>query len=334
MKSVKEAEVFGKRVVVRCDFDVPIKEGKIVDDTRINDSIPTLKYLLDKGAKLVLISKMGRPKFRDPNLSFKLILPEVSEKLGREVVIKDSIEGGFSEEVVLLENIRFWPEEEKNDPEFSKKLASVGDIYVNECFATSHRTDASIVGIPEILPAFAGLNLIKEVIELEKILENHEKPLIAIIGGAKIETKLPAIYNLAKVSDTVLVGGILMFEVGGQTLPENVVIAPDDIDQKDIGPKSVDTFSKIIQGAKTIVWNGPMGVFEEEKYSDGTKRVAEAVALADAHTIVGGGDTIAAMEKYNLLGKIDYVSSGGGAMLDFLSGKKLPGLIALDYYNM
>lgn len=333
MKSVKEAEVFGKRVVVRCDFDVPINEGKIVNDTRINDSIPTLKYLLDKGAKLFLISKMGRPKFRDPNLSFKLILPEVSEKLGREVVVKDSIEGGFSEEVVLLENIRFWPEEEKNDPEFSKKLASFGDIYVNECFATSHRTDASIVGIPEILPAFAGLNLIKEVTELEKILENHEKPLVSIIGGAKLETKLPAINNLAKVSDTVLVGGRLMFEVGGQTLPENVVIAPDDIDQKDIGPNSVDTFRKIIQGAKTIIWNGPMGVFEEENYSDGTKRVAEAVALASAHTIIGGGDTVAAMEKYNLLGKIDYVSTGGGAMLDFLSGKKLPGLIALDYYN-
>ena len=237
MRSIKEADVSGKRVVVRCDFDVPINDGKIVDDTRINNSILTLKYLLDKGAKLFLISKIGRPKFKDPDLSFKLILSEVSEKLGEEVTFKKDFEDNSSGNIVLLENIRFWPEEEKNDPVFSKKLASFGDIYVNECFATSHRTDASIVGIPEILPAFAGLNLIKEVTELERILENHEKPLVSIIGGAKLETKLPAINNLAKVSDTVLVGGRLMFEVGGQTLPDNVVIAPDDIDQKDIGPK-------------------------------------------------------------------------------------------------
>ena len=333
MKSIKEADVFGKRVIVRCDFDVPVNDGKIGDDTRINDSIPTLKYLLGKGAKLFLISKIGRPTYRDPSLSFKLILPKVSEKLGKEVVLKENVEGDSSEEVILLENIRFWPEEKKNDLEFGKKLASFGDIYVNECFATSHRTDASIVGIPKILPAFAGLNLIKEVNELEKILKDHEKPLVAIVGGAKLETKLPAINNLAKVSDRVLVGGRLMFEVERQTLPDNVVIAPDDLDQKDIGPKSVDSFRKIIQEAKTIVWNGPMGVFEEEKYSDGTKQIAEAVALADAHTIIGGGDTVAAVDKYNLLGKIDYVSTGGGAMLDFLSGKKLPGLIALGYYD-
>ena len=333
MKSIKEADVSGKRVIVRCDFDVPVNDGKIGDDTRINDSIPTLKYLLGKGAKLFLISKIGRPKFRDPSLSFKLILPKVSEKLGKEVVLKENVEGDSSEEVILLENIRFWPEEKKNDLEFGKKLASFGDIYVNECFATSHRTDASIVGIPKILPAFAGLNLIKEVNELGKILKDHEKPLVAIVGGAKLETKLPAINNLAKVSDRVLVGGRLMFEVERQTLPDNVVIAPDDLDQKDIGPKSVDSFRKIIQKAKTIVWNGPMGVFEEEKYSEGTKQIAEAVALADAHTIIGGGDTVAAVDKYNLLGKIDYVSTGGGAMLDFLSGKKLPGLIALGYYD-
>lgn len=333
MKSVKEADVYSKRVIVRVDFDVPVTDGKIVDDTRISNSTPTLKYLLEKGAKLFIISKMGRPKFRDPKLSFKQVLVNVSEKLGKEVIFKEDFEEDSSGDVILLENIRFWPEEKAGDLEFSKKIASFGDLYVNECFATSHRSDASIVGVPKYLPAFAGLNLIKEVTELRKILEDHEKPLVSIIGGEKIETKLPAINNLAKVSDKVLVGGRLMFEVKGQKFPDNVYIAQDDLDQKDIGPKSIDLFSKIIQTAKTIVWNGPMGVFEEEKYLGGTKQVAEALVGTDAYKIIGGGETIAALDKLKLLDKIDYVSTGGGAMLEFIAGRKLPGLEALGYYK-
>lgn len=333
MKSVKEADVSGKRVIVRTDFDVPVKDGVIVDETRLDNSIPTLKYLLEKKAKLFLISKMGRPQFRDPSLSLKSVVEEVSKKLEREVKFKDDLSENIPGDVTLLENLRFWSEEEKGDLDFSKKLSSFGDIYVNECFATSHRSDASFVGIPKILPSYAGLNLIREVTELKKVLEDPERPLISIIGGAKLETKLPVINSLAKVSDKVLVGGKLMFEVGGQNLPDNVVIAPDDIDKKDVGPKTIDSFKKIIQSANTIVWNGPLGVFEVDKYLEGTRLLAEAIVGSDAYKIVGGGDTIAALDKLKLLDKIDYVSTGGGAMLEFLAEKKLPGLLALGYYD-
>ncbi len=333
MKSVKEAAVSGKRVIVRCDFDVPIKNGKIVDGTRINDSIPTLRYLLEKGAKLFLISKMGRPKFRDSSLSLKLVAEDVSKNLKAKVSFKEDLSDNVPGDVTLLENLRFWPEEKASDLEFSKKIASFGDIYVNECFATSHRSDASLVGVPKYLPSYAGLHLTQEVYELKKIFKDPKRPLISIIGGDKIETKLPAITNLAKVSDKVLVGGKLMFELGGQRLPENVVVASDDIDGKDIGPKSTNSFSKIIQAANTIVWNGPRGMFEVAKYTDGTKKLAQSIVESSAHKAVGSGDTISALDKLKLLDKIDYVSSGGGAMLEFLAGKKLPGLVALNYYN-
>src|SRR3989337_3583805 len=235
MRSIEDADVSGKRAVVRCDFDVPIKNGEIEDDTRINNNIPTLKYLLDKGAKLFLISKLGRPKSKDPNLSLKHVIGAVSQKLSTEVKFKEDLSEDIPGDVTLLENLRFWPEEEAGDLEFSKKLASFGDLYVNECFATSHRTDASFIGIPKYLPSFAGLNLIREITQLKKLLVDPERPLIAIIGGAKLETKLPAINNLAKVSDKVLVAGKLMFEVAGQGLPTNVIVAPDYLDQKDIG---------------------------------------------------------------------------------------------------
>lgn len=333
MKSVKEAEVSGKRVIVRTDFDIPVKDGVIVDETRLDDSIPTLKYLLEKKAKLFLISKMGRPKFQDPSLSLKPVIGEVSKKLEREIKFKDNLDENIPGEVTLLENLRFWPEEKRGDLEFSKKLASFGDIYVNECFATSHRSDASIIGIPKILPSYAGLNLIREVTELKKILEDPKRPLISIIGGAKLKTKLPAINSLARVSDKVLVGGKLMFEIGGQSLPDNVVIATDDIDKKDVGPKTIDSFKKILQSANTIVWNGPLGMFEVDKYLEGTRLLAEAIVALDAYKIIGGGDTITALDKLNLLDKIDYVSTGGGAMLEFLAEEKLPGLTALGYYD-
>ena len=333
MQSVKEAAVSGKRVIVRCDFDDPIIDGKLTDDTRIKSNLPTLKLLLDRNASLFLVSKLGRPQGKDPSLSMKVVLDTISKYLDEEVTFKQDLKKEQLGRVTLLENLRFWPEEEKGDLAFSKKIALFGDLYVNECFATSHRNDASFIGIPKFLPGFAGLNLEKEVLELTKVLESPARPLVAIIGGAKLETKLPAIYNLAKVADKVLVGGKLMFEVERRSLPENVVVAHDDNETKDIGEKTATLFGDIIQRAAMIVWNGPMGVFEEEKYTFGTKAVAKAVVGSNAYSVVGGGDTISALNKFELLDKMSFVSTGGGAMLEFLAGKKLPGLGALGYYD-
>src|SRR3990167_5023000 len=329
MRSIEDADVSGKRVVVRCDFDDPIEDKKLVDDTRIKSNLPTLSYLLAKGSSLFLISKLGRPKGRDPNLSMRIVLDTLSRHLGEKISFKEDLRQEKLGQITLLENLRFWPEEEAGDLEFSKKLASFGQLYVNECFATSHRSDASFVGIPKYLPSYAGLNLIKEIEELKKMLEHPARPLVSIIGGAKIETKMPVIDNLAKVSDTVLVGGKLMFEVGISYLPENVLVAHDDVDKKDIGPKTAKMFCGYIREAKTVIWNGPMGVFEEKKYMEGTKQLAQAVASSECYSVIGGGDTIAALNSLGLIDKIDFVSTGGGAMLEFLAGKELPGLKAL-----
>jgi phosphoglycerate kinase len=333
MKSVEEAKVSGKKVIVRCDFDDPIIGGKIVDDARIKSNIPTLKHLLNSGASLFLISKLGRPEGRDPNLSMRIVLETITNHLGEKITFKENLTREKTDNVTLLENTRFWKEEEEGDLDFSKKIASFGDLYVNECFATSHRNDASIAEVPKLLPSFAGLNLFEEVKELKKILESPARPLVAIIGGAKLETKLPAIYNLAKIADKVLVGGRLMFEVKRGSLPENVVVAHDDSDTKDIGLKSIDLFKELIADASTIVWNGPMGVFEENKYMKGTEEVAKSVVESKSYSVVGGGDTVSALNKLELLEKINFVSMGGGAMLDFLAGKKLPGLEALGFYE-
>lgn len=329
MQSIKEANVSGKRVIIRCDFDDPIIDGNLTDDTRIKSNLPTLKLLLDHQANLFLISKLGRPQGKDLSLSMRIVLDTVSKHLDEKIAFKEDLEQEQLSRVTLLENLRFWSEEEEGDVDFSRKLASFGDLYVNECFATSHRNDASFIGIPKFLPGFAGLNLEKEVKELTKVLESPARPLVAIIGGAKLETKLPAIYNLAKVADKILVGGKLMFEVERRTLPENVIVAHDDVETKDIGEKTAKLFGEVIQQAAMIVWNGPMGVFEEDKYAFGTKGIAEAVAGSNAYSVVGGGDTISALNKFSLLDKMSFVSTGGGAMLEFLAGKKLPGIEAL-----
>ena len=250
--------------------------------------------------------------------------------LKREIAFQDKLAINDKAPVNLLENLRFWPEEEENNQDFAKTLASFGDAYVNECFAASHRSHASIASIPKFLPAFAGFNLIKEIEELGKILQSPARPLVAIIGGAKLETKLPVIYNLAKVADRVLVGGRLMFEADRRSLPENVVLAHDDIDAKDIGEGSVQIFREVINQAKMIVWNGPMGVFEEPKYINGTRQLANSVIASGAYSVVGGGDTISALNKFGLTDKIDFISTGGGAMLEFLAGKTLPGIEVLN----
>ena len=333
MESIEEVNVSGKRVVVRCDFDVPLQNGKIEDESRIKNVLPTLEILLEKGAALVLVSHAGRPDKPDSNLSLKPVQEALEKILNQKITFQEKLQISSEAKINLLENIRFWHEEEKNNEEFAKKLASLGEVYVNESFATSHRAHASIVGIPKFLPSYAGISLSREVKELKKILEHPARPLVAIIGGAKLETKTPAIYNLAKIADKVLVGGKLMFEAERRSLPENVVVAHDDIETKDIGQNSINLFGELIGDASTIVWNGPMGVFEEDKYMKGTKEVAVSVIESKGYSVVGGGDTIAALNKLGLLDKINFVSMGGGAMLDFLAGKKLPGLEVLEKSN-
>ncbi len=333
MKSISEENFSGKTVIVRADFDVPLDSGQVSDQTRLEKTLPTLKTLLERGNKLFIISHLGRPEGRDQKFSLKLLQPLLSSALGQEVVFQENLENKATGQVVLLENLRFWPEEEANDLDFAKKIAAFGEVFVFDCFSVAHRSHASVVGLPKLLPSYAGQEFSHEIAELSKIFQNPEHPLVAIIGGAKLETKLPAITNLAKIADKVLVGGKLMFEVSGTTLPENVLVASDSIDEKDIGPQSIESFGREIAGAKMIVWNGPMGVFEEQKYAVGTKKVAELVARSSAYSLVGGGDTISALKEIGMLDKVSFVSVGGGAMLEFLEGKKLPALEALGYYG-
>lgn len=333
MKTVKDLDLdLVELVVVRCDFDVPIQSGHITEDIRIRANLETLRFLRQKGIKLFLISHLGRPQGRDPDLSLKIILPQLETFLSEEVVFQENLDKKEIGDIVLLENLRFWKEEESNDPLFAKKLASFGMAYVNECFSDSHRAHASIETITQFLPGYAGLNLEKEVTNLDKILASTDHPSVAIIGGAKIETKLPAITNLAKIVDKVLVGGKLMFEAKNANLPSNVILARDHFETKDIGSGAIKVFQEEIASARLIVWNGPMGLFEEEKYLAGTRAIAQAVVDSKAFSVIGGGDTISALDKLGLLSKINFTSMGGGAMLTLLAGKHLPGLAALGAY--
>ena len=323
-------DIVDKIVLLRADFDVAIEGEKILDNTRIKAAIPTIKFLLDKKSKIILLSHLGRPQGVDKTLSLKPIKEVLETLIGQKVNFFDNLEDKNFTSLNLLENLRFWPEEETNDLKFAKKLASLGEFYVNDSFAVCHRAHASIVGVPQFLPSFAGLRLEEEVKKLTQILKQPKNPLIAIIGGAKIETKLPAIKNLAKVADKVLVGGKLIFEIQKENLEPNIIVASDDIDTKDIGKESIENFSQIISEAKEIIWNGPLGLFEQEKYAVGTKAIAQAIIDSGAYSVVGGGETIAALNKFGFLDKMGYVSTGGGAMLEFLAGKKLPGLEALE----
>lgn len=333
MKVFTDINIVGKKVIVRGDLDVPLKNGQIEDVTRIEKNLATLKELLNKNNQIFLISHVGRPKDRDPNFSLKLIIPYLEDLLKERVTFQENLEENLAGKITLLENLRFWAEEEDNNFDFAKNLANFGEIYVNECFSVAHRSHASVAILPTLLPSYFGLELEREVKELQKVLDHPERPLVAIIGGAKLETKLPAITNLAKVADKVLVGGKLMFEAENTKLPNNVIVAVDHVDHKDIGQETLALFQRAIDPAKTVVWNGPMGLFEEEKYSLGTKKLAEVIANSNSYSLVGGGDTIAALKSINLLSKIDFVSVGGGAMLEFLGGKKLPALVALGYYQ-
>lgn len=334
MLSLKEVSLVGKTVIVRADFDVPLlPNGQIEEFLRIEKSLATLKYVLANAEALVIISHLGRPEGRDEKFSLKVALPFLEEHLQTKIAFQKQLEEKVTGKVVLLENLRFWEGEEKNDSAFAEKLASLGNFYVNECFSVAHRTHASVATLPTLLASCAGFELFREVAELEKIFKNPLHPLIAIIGGAKLETKLPAITNMAKVADKVLVGGKLMFEIDKNNLPNNVVVAVDSHDKKDIGEETIKLFGEDITTAKMIVWNGPMGLFEEEKYEWGTRELAKLIASSSGYSIVGGGDTVAALDKEKILDQIDFISVGGGAMLEFFEGKKLPALVALKYYD-
>ena len=344
LRSVKSADVKNKTVLLCADLDVPIKNSLIEDDSRLKAWFPTLNYLLEEGATVIIVGHLGRPvgkdskfsllpiakwlvvKFKTPNLKLKTI--QLGEFAGWEITDK----------IFLLENIRFYQEEEKNDSQFAKKLAQIAQVFVNDAFASSHRSHASIVGVTKFLPSFAGLRLLEEVKVLAKVLENPQRPLGVIIGGAKIETKLPLVEKMHGFADYVLVGGEIvendkvLIKVAHEKVQSKSILLMADMleNEQDITLRSVENFLQVLQSAKTIVWNGPMGQIEEEEYQKGTEILAEGIVKIPAFTIVGGGDTIGFLKKKNLLKRFSFASAGGGAMLEFLAGENLPGLVVLE----
>jgi phosphoglycerate kinase len=336
-RSVEDADVAGKRALVRVDFNVPLEDGRVADDTRITAALPTIQLLLDRGAReVVLMSHLGRPKGPDPALSLK----PVEERL-RELLPDRRIR--------LLENTRFDPRETANDPTYARELAANGDLFVNDAFGSVHRAHASTEGVAHLLPAYAGLLLLRELGELGALPEGPERPFVAVLGGAKVADKIGVLTSLGERADTVLIGGKMAEEVergAGYELPEDVVAAaafeaeaearvvpwdevPDGWLGLDIGPATRERYAGRIAEARTVFWNGPMGIFEWPRFAQGTRAVAEAVAAADAHTIVGGGDSVRAVEELGVAERIDWISTGGGASLELLEGKELPGVVAI-----
>jgi phosphoglycerate kinase len=354
MKYLRDIDFKNKRVLLRTDYNVPVENGIILDDFRIRQSLPTIEHILknDK-SKLVIISHLGRPASPAGGPEGKIILEyslePVAKKLGEllkhEIIfIKDilsregyeiaqSLESG---QIALAENLRFYPGEEAGDEKFAIDLCHHFGVYVNDAFAVSHRAHASVSQIPRFKPSCAGFLMEKEITELSKALKPTKRPAIAVIGGAKIETKIPVIENLAKNYDAVLVGGRIAVEAQEKKLKfnENVIFPEDYLEENlDIGSKTAEKYGLAIESASFLVWNGPMGKFEEKKYADGTKIILDAIAKSDAFKIAGGGETIEFIDKHNATEKFNFLSSGGGAMLEFLSGKKLPGIEALENSN-
>ena len=389
-KSIEDVDVKGKKVLVRCDFNVPQDEnGNITDENRIIGALPTIKYLLEHGAAVILCSHLGRPKGEfKPKYSLAPVAKRLSELLGVEVKLAADVIGPSADalcaavkpgEVVMLENVRFHKEEEKNDPAFAKKLASYADLYVNDAFGTAHRAHASTAGVADYLPAVCGFLIGKEIGVMGKALSDPKRPFVAILGGAKVSDKIGVINNLLEKVDTIIIGGGMAYTFVkaqggsiGQSLceedkldyaremidkaakkgvkfllpidtvtgesfaadtPSAVVPTnqiPDNLMGLDIGPKTIAEFSEAIANAGTIVWNGPMGVFEFERFAVGTKAIAKAVAESGAISIIGGGDSAAAVQQLGYADKMTHISTGGGASLEFLEGLELPGIACLE----
>jgi len=327
-----------KTVLVRGDLDVALDNSVITEAYRLEMITSTITYLLERGAKVVLCGHLGRPE-GEPKQEFSLkpVADWFTENLKQPVPLiaqwyeqKDAVSAALeTHNIVLLENLRFYPQEEENDAAFADALASLADMYVNEAFSATHRAHASIVGVAAKLPSYAGLRLAKEITELKTVRENPERPLVMIMGGGKADTKVPVVSAMAKYANHILLGGKLMFSKELEGI-KGVRFPNDSVGIKDIGPKSVELFTDYINKAATIVWNGPMGVFEETEYATGTKDIAHAVLASHARKIIGGGDTIAAMNQFGLLEKLDFVSTGGGAMLEYLSDGTLVGLETLE----
>ncbi|MHA2957956.1 phosphoglycerate kinase [Priestia megaterium] len=389
-KTLKDIDVKGKRVFCRVDFNVPMKDGKVTDETRIRAAIPTIQYLVEQGAKVILASHLGRPKGEVvEELRLNAVAERLQALLGKDVAkadeafgeeVKKTIDGMSEGDVLVLENVRFYPGEGKNDPELAKAFAELADVYVNDAFGAAHRAHASTEGIAQHIPAVAGFLMEKELDVLSKALSNPERPFTAIVGGAKVKDKIGVIDHLLDKVDNLIIGGGLSYtfikalghEVGKSLLeedkielaksfmekakkngvnfymPVDVVVAddfsndantqvvsieniPSDWEGLDAGPKTREIYADVIKNSKLVIWNGPMGVFELDAFANGTKAVAEALAEAtDTYSVIGGGDSAAAVEKFNLADKMSHISTGGGASLEFMEGKELPGVVALN----
>ncbi|KSU83206.1 phosphoglycerate kinase [Fictibacillus enclensis] len=389
-KTVRDIDVNGKVVFCRVDFNVPMENGEITDDTRIRAALPTIQYLTEQGAKVLLASHLGRPKGQVvEELRLNPVAQRLSNLLGKEVVktdeaygeeVKKALTGLENGNVILLENVRFYPGEEKNDPELAQKFAELADVYVNDAFGAAHRAHASTEGVAKLLPAVAGFLMEKELDVLGKALSNPERPFTAIIGGAKVKDKIDVINNLLDKVDNLIIGGglgytfikALGYDVGKSLLeedkietaksfmekakekgvnfliPEDILVAddfsndantkvvgidsiPSDWEGLDIGTKTIEKYQNTIKNSKLVIWNGPMGVFEIDAFSKGTRSIAEALAEAnDTYSVIGGGDSAAAVEKFGYADQMSHISTGGGASLEFMEGKELPGVTALN----
>ena len=389
-KTVKDIDLKGKKVFVRCDFNVPMDENQnITDNTRIKAALPTIKYLLEQNCKIILASHLGRPKGEvKPEFSLKPVAKELSKLLGKDIIMANDVIGEDATskaenlkegEIMLLENVRFHREETDNDPEFAKKLASMAEIFVNDAFGTAHRAHASTTGIADYIPGVAGFLIEKELKFLGNAINNPERPFVAILGGAKVSDKIGVIDSLLDKVDTLMIGGGMAYtffkaqgynvgnslcevektglaleamekakakgvklllpidtKVGKEFKPdtESKTVAwteiPDEWEGFDIGEKTIEMFKNELQNAKTVIWNGPLGLFEFEQFAIGTNEIAKKLAELDATTIIGGGDSAAAVTKAGLADKMTHISTGGGASLEFLEGKKLPGIECLQ----
>ena len=390
-KTVRDIDVKGRKVIVRVDFNVPMKDGVITDDVRMTAALPTINYLLENGAAVILMSHLGRPKGQPkPEFSLKPVAEHLKELVGcpvifaaSDLVVDDCVKKQAADlkcgEIMVLENLRFRPEEEKNGEDFSKELASLADIYVNDAFGTAHRAHASTAGIAAFLPAVSGFLIEKELKFLGEAVDSPRRPFVAILGGSKVSDKIAVIENLLDKADTVIIGGGMAYTflkangcpIGASLCEEDRLELAKDLQKKaqekgvrfllpvdsklgdrfaedcatafadsetmpegwmglDIGPKTIDLYQKAVKDAGTVLWNGPMGVFEFKAFEDGTRAVAQALAESSAVTVVGGGDSAAAIKKFGLEDRISHVSTGGGASLEYLEGKVLPGVAALQ----